>query len=377
MAAGNLYTRFWERIEAVSPSTARFGPDGGSAQVEYIVNRSGLQLFLDEVLGKAKIQKTDDAGNLTGRLVRTIPLAHPEFNWLYATGVQAQGIGAAGARAAEDSIVSLSDNLQRNMPKFFVQYEKYKLTVTFEPRPYLLLNDEQMAPYWNQVSYYSPTGGGRNYRDYAEYYRYTRVKYEPNAQFLTSNNGSFFLHSPDLAAIGGDPQPVSQANGAGPKLVVVKNAVKITWFFVPYQMVTSKTIQQAYGRVNYASTGNFFGFPDGSLLFIGMEINDYPGPMPTDPVNLNDIQSSVYANKYCDITFVFDQFEVAAEMQASLPAGVPGWVVPRHHNMMPHTGLMRYCYTANGNNVATAQPVYYSYDMRRLFLYRETIPAGE
>lgn len=350
--------------------------DGGSAQVDYIVNRSGLQLFLDEILGKATIQKTNDAGDLTGRLVRTIPIAHPEYNWLYASRInQVQGIGLAGAKDAEDSIVSLSDDLERNMPKFYTVYEKYRISVQFEPRPYLVLNDTQMAPYWNNVSYYSPSGGGKNYKDYAEYLRYTRIKYEPNAQLLPSNNGSFFLHSPDLP--GGNPQPISQANGAGPRITIVKNSVKITWFFVPYKMVTSKTIQQAYGRVNFASSGNFFGFPDGSLLFLGMEINDYPGPVPSTQINLNNVWDSVYDNKYCDITFVFEQFEVATEMQADTPAGVPGWVVPKHHNMLPHSGLMRYCYCCNSDNPATGQPIFYSYDMRRLFLYRETIPAGE
>lgn len=376
MAAGDLYTRFLETIDSVSPSTSSFGPDGGVATMDFIVSRSGLNLFLEEILGKATIQATDANGNLTGRLVRTIPLAHPEFNWLYASKVdRVVGIGAAGAKDAEDSIVSLTDDLERNMPKFFVVYEKYRVSVTFESRPYLLINDTQMTPYWNQVSYYSPTGGGKNYRDYAEYLRYTRIKYEPNAQLLPSNNGSFFLHSPDLP--GGLPQPISQANGAGPRITVVKNAVKITWFYVPYKMVTSKTIQQAYGRVNYQSSGNFFGFPDGSLLFLGMEINDYPGPTPTKTIDLNAITESVYDNKYCDITFVFEQFEVAQEMQADIPGGVPGWVVPKHHNMLPHSGLMRYCYCCNSNDPATGQPIYYSYDMRRLFLYRETIPAGE
>lgn len=376
MAAGTLYTKFWESIDAVSPSVASFGMDGGTASMDFIVVRSGLDSFLTEILGKAVIQKTDDNGNLTGRLIRTIPLAHPEYNWLYASKIdRVVGIGASGANQAEVSIVSLTDQLERNLPSFYVRYEKYRVTVTFESRPYLLINDTQMAPYWNNVSYYNPDGGGKNYRDYAEYLRYTRIKYEPNAQLLPSNNGSFFLHSPDLP--GGVPQPISQANGAGPRITVVKNSVKITWFYVPYKMVTSKTIQQAYGRVNYASTGNFFGFPDGSLLFLGMEINDYPGPRPTADIDLNKIDQSVYDNKYCDITFVFEQFEVAPEMQADTPAGVPGWVIPKHHNMMPHSGLMRYCYCCNSNNPATGQPVFYSYDMRRLFLYRETIPAGE
>jgi len=70
MASGILYTRFYEKIDSVSPSTASFGMDGGSAQVDYIVDRSGLQLFLQEILGRALIQKTNDAGNITGRLIR-------------------------------------------------------------------------------------------------------------------------------------------------------------------------------------------------------------------------------------------------------------------------------------------------------------------
>ena len=376
MADGTLFSTYWETIDSVSPSTASFGPDGGIATMDFIVNRANLAEFLKEILGKAEIQVTNANGNLTGRLVRSIPMAHPEYNWLYASKIdKVVGNGAAGALESGVGVNTLVDDLERNMPQFYVRYEKYRVTVTFETRPYLLINDTQMAPYWNQVSYYSPDGGGRNYRNYAEYLRYTRVKYEPNAQLLPSNNGSFFLHSQDLP--GGNPQPISQANGAGPRITVVKNAVKITWFFVPYKMVTSKTIQQAYGRVNFTSNGSFFGFPDGSLLFLGMEIDDYPGPTPTATLDLNKIDESIYDNKYCDITFVFEQFEVSAEMQANIPGNVPGWVTPKHHNMSPHSGLMRYCYTCNSDNPATGQPIYYSYDMRRLFLYRETIPAGE
>ena len=87
--ASVLLPNYWERIDSVSPSQASFGPDGGSASMEFIVSRGNIGYVLADILGSAII-------NANGSLSRVLPLAHPEFNWLYASKITSlQGIGAA------------------------------------------------------------------------------------------------------------------------------------------------------------------------------------------------------------------------------------------------------------------------------------------
>lgn len=371
-------TQFYERIDSVSPSTAAFGMDGGSAQIDFIVNRTQIEGFLDNILGKCVID------NASGKLQRSLPMAHPEFNWMYASKINTfQGVGLAGANVSEDSPISLVDTVDRKMPLFLAVYEKYRISVQYEPRPYLLLSDTQTHQYKpdgiviGQQLYYTPEGAIKLFDDWGEYRRFTRIEFEPHAELLASNNGAFFHHSTDLP--GGLAQPIGQANGAGPQIVVVKNKVKVTWFFVPYEMLTSINIPEAYGRISYEFpiTNKFFGFPRGSLLFEGVTVNDYPGPFPTSVVNFgappdpSSIDASIYANKYCDIIFNFSHFEIPKELKAADPGGVllNQCVISDHHNRLPHTGLMKYCYVSNGNDSATSRPVYWSYNFRKLFRF--------
>lgn len=369
--AGIEFDQYYERIDSVSPSTAAFGMDGGSSQIDFIVNRTQIEAFLENILGGAVL-------GIDGRLSRALPMAHPEFNWMYASKINTfQGVGLAGANVSEDSPISIVDTVERKMPLFLAVYEKYRISVQFEPRPYLVLTDTQTHQYQKDTFYYKPDGVVGNFTDWGEYRRFTRIEFEPHAELLTSNNGAFFHHSPSLP--GGLAQPIGGATGAGPRIVVVKNKVKITWFFVPYKMVTSVNITEAYGRISYDASfaTPFFGFPQGSLLFEGININDYPGPFPTTavdfgaPPDAEDIDQSIYANKYCDIVFNFSHFEIPKELQADPPAGGvlnPG-VVSDHHNRLPHTGLMKYTYVSNGNNSATSRPVFWSYNFRKLFRF--------
>ena len=373
--AGTILKSYWERIDSMSPSTAAFGMDGGSAQIDFIVNRDNLQSFLKNMLGDAKI-------NANGSLNRTIPMAHPEFNWMYASRINSfQGIGAAGISSSGNTLVSITDTVERNIPEFVALYEKYRISVQFEPRPYLLLTDAQTHQYKNQTHSIDTGGNMVVYDDYAEYLRYTRIEFEPSAELLPSNNGSFFWHSPELP--GGFPQAINAAIGAGPKIVVVKNKVKITWFFVPYKLVTNINFKQAYGRINYELPPippfviPFFGFEAGSLLFEGLTVNDYPGAFPATtvdfgaPPNTEKINESIYANKYCDIVFNFSNFQVPPELRANSPVGALFNlnVISENHNRLPHPGIMKYAYSCNAAVPANGRPIYWSYNMSKLFRF--------
>ena len=371
--ASVLLPNYWERIDSVSPSQASFGPDGGSASMEFIVSRGNIGYVLADILGSAII-------NANGSLSRVLPLAHPEYNWLYASKITSlQGIGAAGAYDAQNSTLSLQDDVDRKLPSFLAVYEKYKIGVQFETRPYLVLSDAQTWQYAAPRSHYDTQGFQQMFMDYGEYRRFSKMVRTPTAEFLASNNGTFFFQSPDLP--GGLAQATSATTGAGPQIVVMKSKVVVTWFFVPYRMVTSINIRQASGRINWHSeagqAGAFFGFEQGALLFEGIEIAEYPGPFPTSLVNFGVppgsdlIDASIYNNKYCDVSFIFSEFTVPTEMQARGPInnlGIFG-AIYEHHNRLPHVGLMKYLYVCNNFQAATGLPIYWSYNMKKLFRF--------
>lgn len=360
MPTWTAFSQYYEKIDTEAPSTCGFGMDGSRAEMIFHCNRLQLSGFIENILGKTAI-------NPNGSLNRDLPLCHPEFNWLYATNFAVQGVGLAGQIEAETSSQSVQDGLYRNMPETVAIYEKYRIKVQFENRPYLMINDAQMVDLAKQKKSYLQGGAVQNFTDFAEYARFVRVS-RPQAkpELLAANNGNWYLHSPDLA---NSPQPINQVAGAGPQIKQIKNRVDIKWFFLPYVMITNRNWQKAYGRINF-NDGDFFGFPDGSLLFDNISIDDYPGPKPTTVPDLNDLNASIYANRYCDVTFHFEHFEVPAEAAAAEPVGFADpSIIPRHHNTSPHSGLMKYCFTGNSDTIATAKPPYYAFNMKQLFIY--------
>lgn len=373
--ANTFYTEFYEKIDSMSPSQSSFGMSGGVANMDFIISRFNIVYVLSKILGRCRI-------NADGSLNRDLPMAHPEFNWLYASEItNLQGIGAAGAIDGGGSGASITDLVDRNLPKFLAIYEKYKVSVKFEPRPYLLLTDDQCHAYRNpnlDERYYTPNNNNPViFQDWCEYLRFTKIEVEASAEQLSADMGLFQFHTADFAA----PQPISKSLGAGPKITVVTENVKITWFFVPYKMVTSKNWAEAYGKINQESGTipalQFFGYDQASLLFNGITVNTYPGPYPAYPIALgvppvqNDIVNSIWGNKYCDITLDFTHRQVPQDAKGGDPAALPFLVnsIIENHNRMPHIGRMKYYYVNNSIDPVNGRPPFWSYNMKKLFRF--------
>jgi len=351
-SARNLY----ELIDRTSPSSASFQTDGGAATMDFIIDRANLGALVSDILGSVY-----KAGDGTGRLVRRLPAAHPYYDWLFASKItNIEGIQPAGR--------SLGETYQRdksvNYIYDFVFYQKYKVTVQFEPRPYLLMNDTDLKGKQQQVKwYYDINDNFVNFTDPKEYLRFVDIESEPNTEFLTSPQGQFNFKTQSGAVPNG--LPATNQNGGGIVLRIVKQKVKFTWYFVPYEIVFAENVVSGFGKVNQY---DFFGYPKGSLLLEGIESKRYPPPevlFKVDPAS-----GSSVAQKLCDVTFVFSCFmQPYRDLSADIPAST-GFKITYGHNLLPRAGELKYYYvqTKNPTNPALdGRPVYESYPMERLF----------
>ena len=356
MPIENSARELHELFDRISPSKASFQIDGGSASMDFIIDRDKLGSMVSEILGSVY-----KAGDGTGRLVRKLPAAHPYYDWLYATRINnIEGLQPYGRQLGEDYQKDKSLNYIYD----FVTYTKYRVQVQFEPRPYLMINDDDLkGKAENKKWYYNTKDEFVQFNDPKEYLRFVDLECEPNAEFLSSPQGQFVFKTSDGSAP--NNLPVSNQNGGGINILVVKRKIKMTWFFVPYQIVFAENVISGLGKVNQY---DFYGFPAGSLLLEGTEVKRYPPPeqlLKQDP-----LWSGPVAQKVCDITFVFNSImQATRDLSTKLPAKT-NFKIPYGHNLVPRPGELKYHYVET-NYPSSAllgnRPIYESYPMERLF----------
>lgn len=356
MPIENSARELHELFDRISPSKASFQVDGGSASMDFIIDREKLGSMVSEILGSVY-----KAGDGTGRLVRKLPAAHPYYDWLYATRINnIEGLQPYGRELGE---TYQRDN-SLNYIYDFVTYQKYRVQVQFEPRPYLMLNDENLKG-MSKVKkwYYNLNNAFVNFTDPYEWLRYVDIECEPSAEFLTSPQGQFFFKTSDASAP--NNMPVTNQNGGGVNILIVKRKIKMTWFFVPYEIVFAENVTSGLGKVNQYP---FYGFPAGSLLLEGTEVKRYPPPeqiIKPDPLGTGPV-----AQKLCDITFVFSCLTQGNnDLSTKIPASTP-FKISYGHNLLPRAGELKYHYAETKydlNPALSGRPVYESYPMERLF----------
>lgn len=348
-----------EFFDKESPSTASFQTDGGSASMDLLADGDKLEYLISGVLGS--VQKANDG---TGRITRNLPAAHPYYDWLYATKIDSiQGIRPTkrlfGADYQRQNQLHLRD---------FVFYEKYKLKISFEPRPYLIAADETIAAARERKRWWKNLAGDSElFTDNREYLRFFDIECEPAAEILSSPQGQFKFYRNDAAAP--HDTPISNQNGGGVGIIVAKRKLKFTWFFVPYEVVFADNITDGLGKVNQYP---FYGFPAGSLLLEGVEVKRYPPPAQS--ILADPFVKGPAAAKLCDITFVCSAL---AQSTSDLGGGIPpfnpngDYKVPFGHNLVPWPGDLKYYYSLSSAPAGagfTPRPIYGSYPFERLFL---------
>lgn len=357
-----------ETISRISPSKARFSTGGGAATVEYIIPAANLTGFISNILGN--VSKAGD-----GSLKRTLPAAHPYFDWLYASEISnIEGLSPSGVYDA-----SKYQRITQTHFKDVAAYRFYKMTVNFQPRPYLIIDDANLKSYRQTIPEYLDLNNPPAHTDFldcVEYMRFVELTMEPNAEFLTTAVNTFVFSSPATGGAYPNGKPVANQNGGGINMLVSKPTVKITWYFVPYQAVFSRNIQDGMGKVNQ---NRFFDFEAGTLLLTGVESNKYSPPYQNVAQSPISTYNRPETTRLCDITFIFKLFEPKISDLGSLPDDDPGmfpdgfttsgYAIPYGHNLVPWPSDLKYYYARIADDkLLPGRPIYISYPMEKLFL---------
>lgn len=337
-----------EKIASISPGVSSLSIEGDSrATLTYIINGPGidlnpqnpLALFCQEALGETKINEDD------GSLIRTPPMTHPQFRWLYAERISSiKGIGLERKVPEETNSDLLSwdttaSNSWQYIPPYYVVYDKYEVVVEFATKPYLVVSDEAMSKLNEEYpgEYRIDGGDGTYYTDdgsqdvaignpIREYKRFSTYTTESSAEYLTMKGGAYKFDS-DVEQVNG--QTIVGFYG---KTLVPKVVFKLTWFQVPYEFVdptndASTNIYEALGRVNQ---NYWYGFEPGELLFTGFTNTQkirnqftFDSYAISDLANLPTLESLLYT----DITFNFLYIplfstDVNGDPYPSEPAGI-------------------------------------------------------
>jgi hypothetical protein len=90
------------------------------------------------------------------------------------------------------------------------------------------------------------------------------------------------------------------------------------------------------------------------------------------------MMNSYLKNRYCDLTFVFERFDLPDTSIGTLPVAQYNALngkIRAGHNLMPSSQnlLFYYVETQNQNNFELGLPVYWGYDMRQLFSFNPYI----
>lgn len=346
----NLWTEgeISEKISGISPGVSSLSIEGDSrATLTYIINGPGidldpenpLALFCQQALGDTKINVNN------GSLIRTPPMTHPQFRWLYAdriSSIKGMGFERKIPEETNSDLLSWDTNASASwqyIPPYYVVYDKYEVVVEFSTKPYLVVSDEVMDNLNEEYpGEYKIDGGDDIYymddntqnivleHPIREYKRFSTYTTESSAEYLTMKGGAYKFSS-DVEEVNG--QTIVGFYG---KTLVPKVVFKLTWFQVPYEFVdptndASTNIYEALGRVNQ---NYFYGFEPGELLFTGFtNTQKIRNQFDVVSYNLSDLADlpTLESLLYTDITFNFlyipiFSYDVDGDPYPSEPAGI-------------------------------------------------------
>lgn len=303
--------------------------------------------------------------NEKGGLNRTMPLAHPEYGWLFASAARSKGLSFFAKRAAN---LGVTDTIAEAPPiSNFAFYGLYEYTIGFTGRPYVLISDAQI-----ETRDYDPLykEDGTVYSAFnvpVEWIRFTDYEIQPAAEFITAQQGQFSFSRVDTNAPDGSTVPGQL------RMLIKKSTIKFRWYQVPLRFFESGNsfIDQAIGRVNQL---DWYGWKAGTLLLLSASYKRYTPPNP--PVmawwadgNTTKKGSYVSNDKLVDIEFTFSHFDPRTLDTGELP---PTLANPNHiphgHNLLPWLVGGNYnFYYAHGGTPTGESPLYKSFPFQLMF----------
>jgi hypothetical protein len=306
---GSDLTIPWREFISVTGSTAvsAWGNDGGSAQMTIDFLFPDRRSFIALVLGFATKGPADGDGYPT--LQRQLPMRHPDFPWLYASGISdLRGVDWQGKDAGAGAGP-------------YSDYQVCRATVHFTAPPYRIAADGTVPN---------------------EYNRFVLQRTRPSVEFAASDRDYFqFTSGPSYNAN-------SPSFHGSYGLKVGKISLQYTWFGVPDNYLfnsngLSPAVDNTLGMVN---SSTFDGYTAGTLFFEGVEYE--PMMFSVDPVGVLGY-SPGYPPRGWNVTYTFIYF-------------APGW------NTAPDIDRNYYpIVTSNKNGATGGQPPYQSADFSLLF----------
>ena len=316
------YTEF---VSELSPSASGFAMEGGRATLQLWVAAGELEDAITDLLG-------DVESSGTGGLVRTLPKAHPRFPWMFASRISnIQGRKWTGKEPSEAE-------LEAPPLGHYAEYDRYLLSVDFEPRMYAVLSDEAIPT--ESVTWYTENGEVRSYDRPQEWLRFAWGQMVWQPELITAQRGQMVFRTSDAT----EPSPPHRtAFQSFPRMTLPKALVKFHWYQVPLGWVDSENswIVRGIGKINQL---DWNGYPAGSLLFTGLGTRPYTPPVPT-----LDLFEGVYsAEKLCDVEFNFE-YTNRSNGGATPTISNPNWIAAGH-NLLPWLYDRKFYY-------ATARPL--------------------
>ena len=336
---------FLESLRQVS--SAMFSMKQSEATIVGFVDPSKYDLVevITEIVGSA-----EPMGD--GRIDRVLPLAHPQYPWLFAESVSVSGV-------AFDSKVAADPTLEAPSIPGYAKYQMYKLDIKFTGRPYAILSNDsigQLGTVW-----YDDAGESRQNNYAQEWQRFMEYDDNPSAEYIRADQGQYKFQCLGAA----DAQNPNNATVPGQvKIIQRKSTIKMRWHQVPLEFVDTDSdeifLYDCLGHINQA---DWYGFKAGTLLFQAISYTRY---VPVNPGFDPWVGPSIVsAKKLVDIEMTFLRYEPITDPRYP-PPPVIGNNVAGGHNLLP--------WLANGGrgsfyveHTITKQSVYPSYPFELLF----------
>lgn len=268
---------------------AAFSYEGGcQATFTILINWTDTVPVVLEILGGARYNRT------TGNLDRTLPVRHPEFDWLYASKIT--------------SVKPMRWDSKLRLPYGTLSGYQYSIiTIVFTQPKWTMLSDPRLDSVW---------GSPRK-----EYRRFVERRPEPSGEVLTRKNNTFkWAETGASGPTVGDP--INESLGQ----FLAKSTEVLVWKRVPQVGLFSNfgfgdptNVLASQGTVNNAE---FLGKPAGTLLLL---------PPRFVPLEVPTIPAAVGANENLGQPAIF--YDVELPMLYFNPdAGS----TTRGHNLAPY-----------------------------------------
>lgn len=340
---------FIEIVDSRAPGNFGFSIEGGRATLVIDVLNTELEDAITELLGAC-------VASGLGGLNRKLPKAHPSFPWLFCERISnIQGLKPFTVRSESEF------PLEAPALDFWQDYEKYRLTCEFMPRPYALISDASLVS--EVITTYDDAGASSLISCPNEWTRFVDIQTDAKPELITAQQGQMVFYTNGAVAPDGETFP------SYPRIYIQNGQVRLRWFQVPERYVRSRSsnLKKYIGRVNQTA---FLEWEAGELLYLGFTQKRYVPPFPARIGDANE-PTSFSTAKLVDLELVFDE-TVRTAGTAYTPTNL-NWVA-NGHNLQPYLKTRKFYFAASATATPASStpaaerfPTFLSFETRLLF----------